>query len=310
MAGRLTTPRPPRSRWISERGRDSLFGLALFTPALIVFLVLAARPVAETLLTSLFQRDLTRPELGTPFVGLENYEQLISLSTFWPTVTNSFVLSLSSATAQIILGLGIALLLNQAFRSRRLLRAAVLLPWAIPTIVAAFAFRWLFDASFGPVNGLLDSLGLIDRPIAWLGSPDTALATVAGVHIWKGIPFVILVFLAALQTLPKELNDAAKVDGAGYWQEVRFITLPQLRYIIAIVFILRFIWTFNWFDLTFLLTGGGPGAATMTLPIQVYITAFRTYQLGLSAAYATMIAVALMFLTFVFLRLSTRGERA
>jgi multiple sugar transport system permease protein len=195
---------------------------------------------------------------------------------------------------------------------RHLLRAAVLLPWAMPTIVAAFVFRWLFDASFGPVNSLLDSVGIVSsaHPIAWLGSPDTALLTVIGVHIWKGLPFVILVFLAALQALPRDLKDAAAVDGAGYWQEVRHITLPQLRYIIAIVFLLRFIWTFNWFDLTYLLTGGGPGSATMTLPIQVYITAFRTYQLGLSAAYATMIAAVLMVVTVVWLRLTTREARS
>jgi len=130
------------------------------------------------------------------------------------------------------------------------------------------------------------------------------------VHIWKGLPFVILVFLAALQTLPHDTQEAARVDGAGYWQEMRYIVLPQLRYIIAITFILRFIWTFNWFDLTYLLTGGGPGSATMTLPISVYITAFRTFQLGQSAAYATMIAVVLMVLTVVFLRLTARGARA
>jgi multiple sugar transport system permease protein len=189
------------------------------------------------------------------------------------------------------------------------LRASVLLPWAMPTIVAAFVFRWLFDASFGPINAVLDSLGIISSPVAWLGSPDTALPTVIAVHIWKGLPFVILIFLAALQTLPRDLKDAASVDGAGYWQELRWVTLPQLRYIIAITFILRIVWTFNWFDLTYLLTGGGPGGATMTLPIAVYITAFRTYQLGQSAAYATMIAAVLMVVTVIFLRLTTRADR-
>jgi multiple sugar transport system permease protein len=299
-----------RSRWGSNRARDSLFGAALVVPALIIFLLLAARPVGEVLLTSFFRRDLTHPELGQPFVGFENYRQLIGLSTFWPTVTNSVVLSLSSAVAQIILGFGAALLLDRAFRLRPLLRASVLLPWAMPTIVAAFVFRWLFDASFGPINAVLDSLGIISQPVAWLGSPETALATVIGVHIWKGLPFVILIFLAALQTLPRDLKDAASVDGAGYWQELRWVTLPQLRYIIAITFILRVIWTFNWFDLTYLLTGGGPGGATMTLPIAVYITAFRTYQLGQSAAYATMIAAVLMVVTVIFLRLTTRADRA
>jgi multiple sugar transport system permease protein len=264
--------------------------------------------VLDTLLTSLFRRDLTHPELGQPFVGLDNYTTLIGLSTFWPTVINSFVLSISSAVAQIILGFGAALLLDRAFRGRRLVRAAVLLPWAMPTSVAAFVFRWMFDASFGPINAILDGVGLADQPIAWLGSPDTALATVTFVHIWKGIPFVILVFLAGLQTLPRDLHDAASVDGAGYWSELRWITLPQLRYIVAITFILRFVWTFNWFDLTYLLTGGGPGSATMTLPIAVYITAFRTYQLGQSAAYATMIAIVLMVVTVVFLRLTTRSD--
>jgi len=311
MSVRLPARRWPRSRlsWLSsDRGRDSLFGLALFTPALVVFLVFAARPVAETIVTSFSRKDLTQPELGTPFVGLGNYAQLLSLSTFWPTVINSVVLAASSAVAQIVLGFGVALLLNQAFRFRMLVRASVLLPWAMPTVVAAFVFRWLFDASFGPINAILEGLGLVSQPIAWLGSPSTALLTVITVHIWKGIPFVILVFLAALQTLSKELHDAAQVDGAGYWQELRHVTLPQLRYIIAIALILRFIWTFNWFDLTYLLTGGGPGDSTMTLPIQVYITAFRTFQLGLSSAYATMIALVLMTMTVTFLWLVTREK--
>lgn len=294
----------------SDRGRGSLFGFALVLPALLVFLVFAARPVAETIATSFFRRDLTQPELGTPFVGLANYAQLFSLSTFWATVTNTVVLSTASAIAQIGLGLGVALLLNEAFRLRWLLRAAVILPWAMPTVVAAFVFRWLFDASFGPVNAILEAIGLVAQPIAWLGSPDTALLTVIIAHVWKGIPFVILVFLAALQTVPRELHDAAQVDGAGYWSELRHITLPQLRYIIAITLILRFIWTFNWFDFTYLLTGGGPGQATMTLPIQVYFTAFRTFQLGLSSAYATLIAAVLMVLTVGFLRLTIREQHA
>lgn len=313
MTAGLPTRQRPRAAapwWRTDRGRDSIFGFALVTPALLVFLVLAAKPVVDTVLLSLHRQDLRRPELGQPFVGLDNYLQLMGLSTFWPTVVNSMVLSLSSAVAQIILGFGCAMLLGRVFRFRALLRAAVLLPWAMPTIVAAFVFRWMFDASFGPINAVLDSLGVISEPIAWLGSPDTALLTVIMVHIWKGLPFVILVFLAALQTLPHDTQEAARVDGAGYWQEMRYIVLPQLRYIIAITFILRFIWTFNWFDLTYLLTGGGPGSATMTLPISVYITAFRTFQLGQSAAYATMIAVVLMVLTVVFLRLTARGARA
>ncbi len=312
MLVRLGARARPRSllAWLgSDRGRGSLFGFALFLPALVVFLLFAARPVAETIVTSFLRRDLTQPELGTPFVGLANYAQLLSLSSFWATVTNTMTLSIASAVAQILLGFGVALLLNEAFRLRWLLRAAVILPWAMPTVVAAFVFRWLFDASFGPVNAILEAVGIVSQPIAWLGSPSTALLTVIVAHVWKGLPFVILVFLAALQTLPREVHDAAQVDGAGYWRELRHITLPQLRYIIAITLILRFIWTFNWFDLTYLLTGGGPGGATMTLPVQVYITAFRTFQLGLSSAYATMIAVVLMVLTVAFLRLTIREGR-
>jgi ABC-type sugar transport system permease subunit len=291
------------------RAQDRLFGFALFAPALVFFLLLVVGPVVETLATSVLRKDLTRPELGTPFVGFANYANLLSLSTFWSTVGNSVILAGSSTAIQIVLGLAIALLLNEKFHFRLLVRAAILLPWAMPTIVAAFVFRWLFDTSFGPVNAALDALGLIHEPIAWLGSSSTALPTVIAAHVWKGVPFVVLVFLAALQALARELHEAARVDGAGYWSELWYVTLPQLRYVISLVFVLRFIWTFNWFDLTYLLTGGGPGSATMTLPIQVYITAFRTYQLGLSSAYATVIAVVLLAFAVLFMRLANR-ERA
>ena len=301
-----TVPRSLLNRLGSDRGRDRLFALALCAPALVLFLLLAVRPVVETLATSFVRKDLTRPEIGSPFVGFANYGEVLALSTFWPTVANSTILALTSATVQIVIGLGIALLLAQRFALRTLVRASVLLPWAMPTVVAAFVFRWVFDPSFGPVNEALEFLGLVNRPIGWLASPTSALPTVIVAHIWKGLPFVILVFLAAIQTLSPELHDAARVDGAGYWRELWHVVLPQLRYVMAIAFILRFIWIFNWFDLTYLLTGGGPGNATMTLPIQVYITAFRTYQLGLSSAYASIIAIVLMVFAGVFLWLATR----
>jgi multiple sugar transport system permease protein len=298
-----------RSRMRTVRFRNALFGFSITIPALAVLGALTAYPLVQTIVLSFYRRELTRPDLGTTFVGFHNFTTIFHLSTFQRTVLNSLLIAGTTTALQILIGFGIALLLNGTFPLRRLMRAAVVLPWAMPTIAAAFVFRWLFDPTFGPINTVLQGLGIIGEPVTWLANGGTALGVVIAAHVWKGIPFVILVFLAGLQSAPRELYEAARVDGANVWQELRFVTLPHMRALIVITLVLRFIWTFNWFDLTFLLTGGGPAGDTRTLPLEVYITAFRTFQLGLASAYAVFMAVLLLVFTLVALRLGWQRER-
>jgi ABC-type sugar transport system permease subunit len=315
MADTLVTTSDPersrrRKRFRTTRSRDSRFALLLAVPALVLLAVLTVYPLGRTFVLSLFRHNLIEPEQGTTFVGVDNFATIFQSSTFQQTLFNTLLIAGVTTAVQIALGFGIALLLNRAFRMRRFVRASVVLPWAMPTIAAAFVFRWLFDPTFGPVNALLQAVGIINDPVAWLADGNTARGVVIFAHIWKGIPFVILIFLAGLQSVPTELYEAARVDGARLWQELRFVTMPQLRTLIVITLVLRFIWTFNWFDLTFLLTAGGPGGATTTLPLQVYISAFRTFEEGLASAYAVIMAALLLVFTLVALRLGWRRERA
>jgi multiple sugar transport system permease protein len=163
--------------------------------------------------------------------------------------------------------------------------------------------RWMFDANYGAVNKLLLGAHVISTGIPWLGSPDTARLTVTLASAWKGMPYPVLIFLAGLQLIPQEIREAARVDGVRAWQEFLYITLPHLRFVIAIFIVLRFIWTFNSFDLVYLLTGGGPAAATMVLPVRIYIAAFRTFNVGVASAMGTIMAVTLVLFTVFFLRI-------
>jgi ABC-type sugar transport system permease subunit len=291
---------------LRQKHRQSLLGLVLILPTFIFLGIFMLRPLIETVLFSFQKRSLIQPNAPSKFVGLTNWKRLFGSSTFAPHVRNTVTLSVLSTLIQIILGLSIALMLNRKFALRSLARAAAILPWAMPTIATAFVFRWIFDASFGTANTLLGYLGI--APVAWLGSSASAMLSLIIVHVWKGLPFVILVFLAALQGVPAEQYEAARVDGASKWIEFRHITFPNIRFVLTIVFVLRIIWTFNWFDLTFMLTGGGPGTSTMTLPLDVYTEAFRNYDVGMASTFATFMALVLLIFAIWFLRLNRKAE--
>jgi multiple sugar transport system permease protein len=307
-------PNTPRRQWIwpgkkpTLAQQDAWLGMLLMAPVILFVLVFVAWPTINTLRMSFFYNNLIRPEKGVYWIGLENYATLLQtghLAVMW---LRTVLLAFATIAGQIVLGLSIALMLNRTFILRSVVRSTFIVPWALPTLVAAFAIRWLFDANFGPINQILALLGLPFKGFPWLGRPETAQAIVISAHIWKGLGYLILLMLAGLQTIPFDLRDAARVDGANAWQEFRFITLPHLEYIIAIAFVLRFIWTFNWFDLVFLTTSGGPSQATMTLPVSVYITAFKSFNMGKAAAIASVMTVTLAVFSILFFKVMNRQE--
>jgi ABC-type sugar transport system permease subunit len=291
---------------LRQKDRQSLLGYVLILPTFIFLGIFMLRPLIETVLYSFQKRSLLNPDAPTQYVGLSNWRKLFGNSSFFPDLRNTIVLSVASTVTQILLGLAIALMLNRRFPLRSWVRAIAILPWAMPTIAAAFVFRWIFDASFGTANTILNQMGI--EPIAWLGTPTLAMFSLILVHVWKGLPFVILVFLAALQSVPIEQYEAARVDGASKWIEFRFITLPSIRFVVTIIFVLRIIWTFNWFDLTFMLTGGGPGTSTMTLPLDVYTQAFRNYDVGMASTFAAFMSLVLLIFAIWFLRLNRKAQ--
>lgn len=297
----------PISRAVNSRG---FLGIVLLLPALAVLLVVFAYPVVRTFEMAFQDVNLTRPAEGTPFIGLKNYVWLVTENDlFWSSLRNTAVLSVLTISLELCVGILIASLLVESFPGLSIVRGIFFLPWAIPNIVVAWLMRMYLQPRFGLANQMiawiLDSLGIHHGPFLfdWLGNPSIALVTVGLITVWKGLPFVILVLLAGLQSIPREIGEAARMDGANSWQEFWYVTLPSLRLVILVVMIFRVISTFNGFDLVWLLTGGGPGNATRVLAIEVYNRAFVSYQMGRASSLTTLMFLFLGVMVFVLLTL-------
>jgi multiple sugar transport system permease protein len=295
----------------------SFLSIALLAPALAVLLLVFAYPVVRTFTMAFQAVNLTRPADGTPFIGLGNYLWLVEQDLFWLSLGNTVALTVLVLALELGFGMLIALLLLEPFPGLSIVRGIFILPWAIPSIVVAWLMRMYLQPRFGLANQLIawfgNTLGIHEGYFLfdWLGSQATALVTVSLIITWKGLPFVVLVLLAGLQSIPREIGEAARIDGANAWQEFRYITLPSLRLIILVVAIFRIIGTFNSFDLIWLLTGGGPGNATRVLAVEVYNRAFVSYQMGRAAALTTLMFLFLGLMVYVLLTLQREeAERA
>lgn len=295
----------------------TFLSFALLLPALAVLAFVFAYPVLRTLVMSFQSVNLTRPAEGTPFVGLANFAWLLDQDVFWQSLGNTVILTVLVIGLELAFGMLIAQLLVEPFPGLSLVRGIFILPWAIPNIVVAWLMRMYLQPRFGLVNQLIgtvgNALGLHQGYFLWdwLGNPATALVTVSLIATWKGLPFVILVLLAGLQAIPREIGEAARIDGANAWQEFRYVTLPHLKLIVVVVVIFRIIGTFNAFDLVYLLTGGGPGNATRVLAVEVYNRAFVSYQMGRAASLTTLMFLFLGLMTFALLSLQRdEAERA
>lgn len=285
-----------------ERMPDRYFGFLLLLPAIIMVSVLFAYPLVYTIVGSLQDRD---PFGGpSPFVGLTQYRTLLSDPAFWNAFQNGLVYAVSTVLLQVLVGVGIALLLHQPFRGNLVARTMLILPYIMAPVGAALVWKWLLNDILGLVNYVLIQLGLTGRPIAFLGSTQWAMKSVIGISVWKLFPFVTIPVLARLQTIPTELYDAAKVDGAGPVSSFFYITLPQLRGVLFIVILLRSIWMFNNFEMIWLLTKGGPVNHTTTLPILAYIEAFTGgFEISLGMAITTVMVLFLILVAVVYFRL-------
>ena len=273
---------------------DVRLAWALVAPALAAILLVALFPLAWTVWESLHSHDLRMPWLGRPFVGLQNYAEILGDGRFWAAIGHTAFFTVTSITLELGLGLVFALAMNEAFRGRGLLRAAVLVPWAIPTVVAALVWRFIFDSQAGIANAVLVDIGLLERPIVWFIRTATAWIPVILADVWKTTPFVALLLLAGLQTIDRTLYEAAAVDGASAWWQLRHITIPLLKPAILIALIFRTLDAFRIFDLVYVLTGGGPG--TSTEPIALY--AFNALLQNLQFGYGAALSVTIFLITF------------
>jgi len=292
-AGRTSIIRPER--------RQQLIGFLGIAPALALILALTLYPVAYSIWLSLLEKHSFFPQ--ERFVGLENYLYLWTDAEFWTSLWLGVVYSIWTIFFQIILGVAAALILNESFVGRGLIRGIVLFPYMVPTIVAVILWKWLLNDTYGVTNYWLLAFGIVRDPISWLGA-DHIMLSVIVMSIWQFFPFVLLAILARLQTIPPELYEAAKVDGASAVRRFLHVTLPQIRGILFVVILLRSIWMFTKFDTVWLMgEGAGAGRFIRTLPVYAYMRTLTYYQAGLGAALAVIMFAILVVCTVIYFRM-------
>jgi multiple sugar transport system permease protein len=287
--------------------RERWLGFLIFLPVVLVFLIFFAYPLLFGMSLSLYK--LNTLTLTGPFVGLDNFQRFLASEDVRNALGNSLYWTLASLAGNLILGLAIALALNEKFPGRNLARGLALSSYLIPLVVSAAIWQWMFNAQYGIINYLLVRSGITPTPVAWLTDVHTAMPAAIVLNVWRAFPFVVVVFLPRLQTIPEDLYSAAKVDGASVWSRFLDVTLPHLRSLFVVVILLRFIFDFNDFTTLALLTGGGPVHATETLPLLVYRQMFGLFDIGAAAAVAVLMLIFLLALSIVYLQLATRGER-
>jgi ABC-type sugar transport system permease subunit len=298
-------PRPARTGLKRVLGPDWRMGFLFVLPIVVLVLALVAYPFCYAIYLS-----MTRKFVGMPavFVGFENYVRLASDGFFLRAVWNSLIFTFGSVVFKLMLGMTMALVLTSNIRFRNVFTGILLVPWVAPTVVSALNFLWIYDGSLGVLNYLLVRVfRILPQGVGWLSEAGTAMASVIFVNIWRGFPFFGISFLAGMKAIPGELYEAASVDGASALQRFFYVTLPSLRNIVIIVVLLSTIWTFNDFGIVYILTKGGPGGATMVLPVFTYEMAFGAQRLG------DAIAVALYMLpplALVIIVLSRHMRRA
>jgi multiple sugar transport system permease protein len=302
-------------RWRSLHARETRLAWALILPTAIIVFGLVLFPAVFSIWISFHDIGLENLNhvFSAPFSGLENYTKVFNDFAFkfqgldsWGAAVTSIVYSFAGTTTTILVGLVAALLLNRPFRARGLARAVFLFPYVAPIVSVAFVWRWILDPRpSGVLNDLLLRSGLIQLPKAYLATRGLALLLVVLIDAWRYFPFAMLMLLARLQAIDPTLYEAADVDGAGNLTKFRYVTLPELRYVLGAVFLLRLMWTFNKFDDIFLLTGGGFG--TKVLPVLTYEFSFRLFDFGRGAATAMILLALLVVFMIVYVRVVMRN---
>jgi multiple sugar transport system permease protein len=286
---------------------DRQVGVLFMLPLIIAVAVFLVWPIAEAVRLSFVRYNPLRPD-DQPFVGLDNYLFVLEDPLFWESFWQAIVWTGWSTVMQALIGVGLAMLLHQPLKGMNAFRGLLLFPYIVPTVVIALNWRWLFNSEIGIVNHLMMSAGIIEERIAWLSTPTMAMTSAILLNVWKYTPFVVIVVLARLQTIPTELYDAAKVDGAGAFRRFRDITLPQLAEVLAVVIVFRTIWTFNKFEEIYLLTRGGPGTSTYNLALYAFDQSIANLRMGVGAAAGVIMLLLLLAGSMIYIRVSGFGR--
>ncbi|MEX2415095.1 MAG: sugar ABC transporter permease [Paenibacillaceae bacterium] len=286
---------------------DAKFAWLIISPAIIVVFGIVLFPLIETFLYSLKDMDLSMGNPGN-YVGLSNYVSTLTDRDFWAAAGRTAYFAGVSIGIELILGLFIALLLNENFRGKVFLQSIIILPWAIPTIVNGAMWKWIYHSEYGALNALLTQLHIIDQYRSWLNSPWLAMNMVIMADVWKMTPLVVIFLLASLQMVNKSVYEAADVDGAGMIKRLFILTLPYLKPTILVIIVIRTMETFKVFDIIYAITQGGPANGTMVLTYQAYIKAFSGLQYSQGATISYLIAMIIALLTFTYVRTMKKGE--
>ena len=303
MAG--TRPAAPERRRFTLSDRQ--VGILFMLPFIVTAALFMVWPVVEAVRMAFYAYNPLRPD-DIYWVGLENFERIFDDPLFWDSFRQALIWTGWSILFQTVLGVALALLLNLTLPGMAIYRGLLLFPYIVPTVVIALNWRWIFNSEIGIVNHALLSMGLISENIAWLSTPDMAMLSAILLNVCKYTPFVVICVLARLQTIPTELYDAAKVDGAGAWRRFMDITLPMLKEVLVVVIVFRTIWTFNKFEEIYLLTRGGPGTSTFNLAVYAFEEGMANLRLGVAAATGVVMIGLLLVGTIIYVRVSGFGR--
>ncbi len=285
----------------APRKRVDLFPYLLLSPALLITILVIFYPIVRTFTYSFMQYILWKPT-EIKFIGFDNYLKAFEDPVFWISFQNTLIWIGGVISLQLLLGFCTALLLNQNFFWRGIARTLVLIPWVTPSVITALMWRWMYDGNRGVINDLLVRVGILSSYFPWLANDTTALYAIILALMWQGFPFFAIMILAGLQAIPDTLYEAAEVDGASALQKFTRITLPMLVPVLFTSLMLRIIWVANSLDIIYIMTGGGPGYSTHTLPVYSYIRAYK----GMDFGYASTIAVVLTLLVTLFVSIYVR----
>ncbi len=279
----------------------SLLPYVLLSPAVLATLVVVFYPMLQALVTSLYYNILWKPR-ALKFIGLDNYIAIWNDEVFWSSLGRTAIWIGLTVPMQLLLGLVTALLLNQQFRWRGLARSLILIPWALPSVVIGLMWAWIYNPQVGLLNDLALRLGLLQSAMPWLANPATSLYAIIAALVWQGFPFFAIMILAGLQTIPHSLYEASDIDGASRWQQFWHITWPMLGGVLVTAVMLRIIWVANSIDVIYVMTGGGPGYATHTLPLYALKRTYASMDFGYGSALAVCFSLLLLGLIALYLR--------
>lgn len=283
--------------------KEARLGWLMTGPSLIVIGAIAVYPILYTVWLSLHSFNLKEPAAGKPFVGLDNYLVFFTDTQALGALWNTVIFTAVTVILEFLLGLAIALLLNRSFHGRGMVRASVLIPWAIPTAVSAMMWKFIYNDQYGVLNDILVKLGFMDGYKAWLGDPSTALTSLIITDVWKTTPFMTLLILAGLQMIPAHLYEAAKVDGAGLWNRFWHVTLPMLRSSILVALLFRTLDAFRVFDIVIVMTGGGPGNSTESISVYAYKVMMRYLDFGYGSALSVIIFIIVFLISLLYMKI-------